>query len=210
MSSPNPNDAVVNGVSVTNSNILRNATTTASSTSPAPKDSFACRAKQASSAWHNLDNALNDMSEHSAVFFKIAEAMDQHNIRKTEVQKKDKRIADLESGFQTQNQEFGKSYVIWHEDKSRLERQIIKVEADLNLKAKEASERGKAAYAREIGEMRKELEVERNKVAKQTEELGRANAKIKRAEIELSRCTVQLRDWEGYVSSLKDVDFKAL
>ena len=208
--SSNSSASIAKDVNITNGNILRNGTITASSTSSARKDSFASKAKKASSAWRNLDGALKDVSEHSEVFFKIAEAMDQYNAMKAEVQEKDQRIADLESGFQTHNEEVGKSYVRWNEDKIRLEQQVRKAETDLNAKVQEASEKRKAAHTREVGEMKKELETEKIKVARQAEELEKANMRIRRAEMELSRCTTQLRVWEGYLSSLKDVDFKAL
>ena len=182
---------------------IKNGSTAAGSSSEALKASFASKAKQAASALRNLEDALKNISEHSLVLSKAAEVMDRQCTMELEIQKKHKRIADLELSYQIQTEEFGKQYTKWKEQNSQLEHQIRKSEADLTAKARNTSKERKAAHAREVGELRKELETEKKKVATRTEELNQTNAKTKMVE-------AKLKEWERYVSLLKDVDFKAL
>ncbi|MCJ1247115.1 hypothetical protein MMC30_004326 [Trapelia coarctata] len=181
---------------------IKNGSTAAASSSEALKASFASNAKQAASALRNLEDALKNISEHSPVLSKAAQVMDRQRDMELEIQKTHKRIADLELSYQIQTEEIGKSYAKWKEQNSQLEHQVRKIEADLTAKARDISKEQKTAHAREVGELRKELETEKKKVATRTEELNQANAKTKMAE-------ARLKEWERYVSLLKDVDFKA-
>jgi len=189
---------------------LENGSTAASSSLVARKASFASRAKQASIALRNLEDALRNISEHSPVLSKAAQLMDRQCAMELEIQMKAKRIADLELSFLVQTEEFGKRYTKWNEQQSQLEDQVRKTEVDLTAKARDTSEEQKVAHAREVGELRKELgtqkqllETEKKKVATRTQGLDEANAKASMAE-------ARLKEWERYVSLLKDVDFKVL
>ena len=182
---------------------IKTGSTAAGSSPEALRASFAFKAKQASSALRNLKDALGNVSEHLPVLSKAADVMDRQCAMDHMIQTKDKRIADLELSYQIQTEEFAKRYAKWKEQNSHLEHQVGKIEADLTAKARDTSKERKAAHAREVGELRKELETEKKKVAARTEELNQANAKTKIAE-------ARLREWERYVSLLKDMDLNAL
>ena len=208
MSSFNP--SAPNGVSSVYSTTPINGNTVTSSTSVAPKDSFAFRAKQASSAWHSLEDAWRYISEHSPVFLQVAEAMDRHNTMQVATQKKDKNIAELESTIQIQMDQHEKRYTKWRQEKSQLEQRAIDLKTDLSTQAQGMLKKQKVTQIQEVEKLTKELEAERKTGATLKEELEEASTRTKRAEEELSCCTKQLSEWEGYLSLLKDIDFKKL
>ena len=208
MSSFNPSAA--NAVSSVNSTTPINGNTVTSSTSVVSKDSFAFRAKQASRAWHGLEDAWRNISEHSPVFLQVAEAMDRHNAMQVETQKKDKKIVELESTIQIQMDQHEKRYTKWRQEKSQLEQQAINLKANLSTQAEGMLNKQKVTHIQEAEKMMKALEAERKTVATLKEELEKASTRTKRAEEELSCCTKQLSEWEGYLSPLKDIDFNKL
>ena len=188
---------------------LSNGTRAASTTLTASKDSSAL-ANQASSAWRNFEDAVKNISEHSSVFSKITEAMDQHNALEVEGQKKDKRIADLELGFQVQMDEHEKRYNKWKEEKSQFEQRAVATKAELTAQTQGMLKKQRITSTQDMEKLKKELEAEKKTLATLRLELEKANAKTHKVDKELRHCTEQLSEWKGYLSSLKDIDFKAL
>lgn len=208
MSSSNPSAS--NGASTTNGTNVINSTTATSSTSATLEDSIPSRARQASRAWRVFEDALREMSKHSQWFSQFEEAMDRHSAMELETQTKNMRIATLESSYDVQLEKFGKCYIKWEGEKSQLERKLVNIKDEITTEAQGMLEKRKTSHARELGEVRKELEVERKRVEKLTRERERIDAETKKVETILNHRTKQLENWEGYVSLLKDVDFKVL
>ena len=201
MPSFNPN--APNGVSTNGNNVT-------STTLAEPDNSFAVRAKQASTAWHNLEDAWKGVSQHSSVFLQIAEAMDRHDTMQVTTQKKDKNIAELESAMQVQIDQHEKRYTKWEQEKSQLEHRITDVRTDLSAQAQGMLKKQKATHIQEIEKLKKELEAERRTVATLKEEMEKARTRKEKAEEQLRYCTKQVSEWDGYLSLLKDVDLKKL
>ncbi|MCJ1377893.1 hypothetical protein MMC17_000989 [Xylographa soralifera] len=208
MASCNP--SALNGVSSVNSTTLVTGNAVTSSTSVAPKDSFAFKAKQASSAWRSFEDAWKNISEHSPVFLQIAEAMDRHNTMQDATQKKDKNIAELKSTIQIQMDQHEIRYTKWRQEKSQLEQRAINLKTDLSTHANGLLKDQKATHIQEVKKLTKELEAERKAVATLKEELEKARTRTGRVEEELSCYAKQLSEWEGYLSLLKDIDLKKL
>ena len=207
---PSFNSSAPNGASSMNSTTSTNGNTVNGSTSVAPGASFTVKAKQASSAWHNFQNAWKILSEHSPVFLQIAEAMDQHDNMQVMMHDKDEKIAKLESAFQVQMDQHGKCLTIWEQEKSQLEQRGAEIEAKISAQAQSTLKKHKATHMQDVEKLKKELESDKKTVATLKEELGKANTKTARAKEELSHCTKQVSEWEGYLSLLKDIDFKKL
>ena len=192
-----------------NDAILTNGTNAARNTLPASKDSLAL-ANHASSAWRNFEDAVKNISEHSSVFSKVTEAIDQRNAMEIEAQKKGKRIADLELSFQVQMDEHEKRYNKWMEEKNQSEQRATHTKAELNAQAQAMLKKQRIINTQDMEKLMKELEAEKNTVATLKAELEKASVKIHKVEKELRHCTEQMSEWKGYLSSLKDIDFKAL
>ena len=204
------NSSAPNGASSVNSTTPIKGSIITSSTSVVPKGSFALKAKQASSAWRSFEDAWRNISEHSPTFLQIAEAMDRHDAMQIATQKKDQNIAELESAIQIQIDQHEKRYTKWRQEKSQLEQQAIDLKANLSTQAQNTLKKQKATHVQEVEKLKKELEAERKTVATLKGELERASARTKSAEEERSCCVKQLGEWKGYLSLLKDIDFKKL
>jgi septal ring factor EnvC (AmiA/AmiB activator) len=68
----------------------------------------------------------------------------------------------------------------------------------------------KDAYARKEREVRKELGAEKKTTATLADKLERTDKRIERIEMKLTLFNGRLREWEGHVSMLRDIDIDVL
>ncbi|MCJ1434813.1 hypothetical protein MMC27_004183 [Xylographa pallens] len=198
-----------NGASTTNGKIPNNPAGT-TSTSAVPKDSTIFRTKQASSSWRNFEDALKGISKYSRIYSNIEGALDRQSALELETGTKDKLISSLQLTNEAQVQQFEKRYSIWDKEKNCLDLKITNMKAEAAAQAEGILNEQKDAYTRKAREIQEELEAEKVTTATLTEELLKASTRMERTEMELSLGNRRLRDWEGHVSMLKDMDIKAL
>ncbi|MCJ1389239.1 hypothetical protein MMC18_002095 [Xylographa bjoerkii] len=163
--------------------------------------------KKASSDWRNFEDALKSISEHSWVFSNITEAMDRHSTTELDAQKKNEKIAEQESGIKALMDQHEKRWSDWDKDKSQLVEQVKIVQSNLTKQAQIASKKQAASYAQDIEKLKRDLDIEKTTVATLKKELKEARAKTQKIEADLVQYTVQMREWEGLVSSLQIVDY---
>lgn len=203
------------------SNASNGVSVASSKTEPTPEDeitaanaaatgAFASRAKQALDAWQTLENALADVSSHAQVFSHVASAVDRQLATESEIQKKDARIANLQSAIHSQFDGFEARYSKWGADKKELEEKIAKKDAASNAKLKEVLQKNKVLYLQEMENLNNALEGEKKKSAALEGNLEDANLRSKKFEDLFAKCSQQVDEWNDYVSALKEVDFKKL
>lgn len=113
MSSSNTsNGAVANSTKETNSG---------NKSAAGDAGAFGSRAKQALEAWRTLEPALANASSHAQDFAHVASAIDNHINTEAELQKKDTRIADLETTIQNQLQAHEVRFGQWAVTQNELE-----------------------------------------------------------------------------------------
>lgn len=171
---------------------------------------FASQAKQALDAWKSLQNALGNVTSHAQVFSHVASAVDRHVDTEGEIQKKDARIASLQSAIDNQFDNFEERFSKWDLDRKELEEQIAKNETASNEKLKDAVQRIKASHLQEVEKLKKTLEGEEKKSTALAGKLRDANSKIKKGEELFAKCSEEVDQWKGYVSELKEVEFTKL
>lgn len=171
---------------------------------------FAFRAKQALEAWQTLENALANVSSHAQDFANVASAIDRHINTEAEIQKKDARIASLETTIQNQFNGLEVRFGKWAVIKKELEEKIAKKEAASDARLKDVAQKIKAAHAQEVEKLKKALEDEKKKSAALEEKLADANSRTRKAEEGFAKCSEEVDEWNGYVSELKEVDLKKL
>ncbi|KAI9808034.1 MAG: hypothetical protein M1827_007540 [Pycnora praestabilis] len=176
-------------------------TSTGSSSAPnsisaPPKRPAESRQRHASRSWREFMESFRTMSKYSDEYSNIEATMDRQSAMELDIATKDACISCLSSTNQTQMDGFEERYRKWNEEKMGIELREAGVKAELT-----------ATAAREMKEMRKELEYEKSKVAMQNEKLERASSKMEQMKTEYNFCNARLRKWENYTSLLKDVDF---
>ena len=171
---------------------------------------LASRAKQALDAWQALESALASVSLHAQVFADVASAVDRHIATEAEIRKKDRRIADLDSTIQNQFGALEARYSKWEIEKKELEEKIGKKETASDARLKDVIARKNAAHGQELDKLKKALDGERKKSAALEGKLADADLRIKKAEEGFAKCSKKINEWNGYMSELKEVDFKKL
>lgn len=116
----------------------------------------------------------------------------------------------MQSLSKAQIEGFENRYSEWDKEKNRLRLQVTNMKAEMIAQADRIKDEQKDAYARKEREIRKELGAEKKTTATLADKLERANKKIERIEMELTLCNGRLREWEGHVSVLKDIDIEVL
>lgn len=174
-----------------------------------PEGSIVSRAKKAFKVWYDLQDAAKEMVKYSEDLGKVEEVLDRHRGMEDATRSRDSRIATLESANQVSLDTYDKRYKAWEGEKSQLESKVKKLETDVAARAR-MTEKQKAAHAQSVAQMKKDLDTEKRTVAKLTKELEIANKKTQDTNTKLGRCNEQLKEWEGNLSLLKEVDFKVL
>ena len=206
---PSSSSSASNGASATNGNIPNNPAGT-TSTSTAPKDSIISNTKQASSSWREFEDALKGISKYSRIYSSIEVAFDRQSALELETRTKDKLISSLQLTNEAQVEQFEKRYSKWDKEKDRLDLKIANMKAEAAAQAEAILSEQKDAYTRKAREIEKKLEAEKATTATLTEKLERASTRMERIEMELSLGNRRLREWEGHISMLEDMDIKAL
>ena len=171
---------------------------------------FASRAKQALEVWQTLENALANASSHAQDFAHVASVIDRHINTEAELQKKDARIASLETTIQNQFKGLEVRFGKWAVTEKELEEEIAKKEAASDAALEGMAKKLRGAHAQEVEKLKKTLEDEKENSAALEAKLADANLKIKMAEEDLAKCSEEVDEWNGYVSELKEVDLKKL
>ncbi|MCJ1404993.1 hypothetical protein MMC11_008219 [Xylographa trunciseda] len=184
-----------------------NVTNAADSNPPA---SLTPMMKQASGTWRNFEDALKSLSEHSWVFSNITEAVDRHRVTELEAQEKNKKIAELESSLQAHLDQYERRCIKWDQEKSQLQQQVEIDQVKLNKDAQMASKKQEASHAQEKERLKKQLDAAEKTIATLQVNLKEAHTKTKKIESDLVRCTGRMKEWEGFVSLLRPVDYKSL
>lgn len=203
-------NTVMNGTNASNGSAVKHGTTAADNTLAPSKDPLVSRAKQASTAWRSLEDAMKNIIDYSPIFSEMEAAMDRHSVMELETKTKDKRIAALELSIQVQIEESGKHYMKWNEEKAQLEKKVAAVQNDANAHEEGSLKKQKALHLREIEQLKKELGAETQKVDSLKNELEKVKTGMQKTKDELNRCAGKLSEWEGRFSLLKDIDFKVL
>ena len=123
---------------------------------------------------------------------------------------KDNRIATLESGAQVQIDHMHARYVMWEVEKKGLQQEKTKLKDSLTKDNQRALNQQKESYTQAIAKLRKELEVEKKTSDTLRSELGTAKQERDLKRTELDSCTKQLKEWDGYLSMLHDIDIGSL
>lgn len=186
-----------------------NGTQAANGASKNPEDSTMSRAKQAIKAWNGFQDAAKELLKYSEALGKVEEVLDRHDDIEKEIQSKDVLVARWESAVQVQTDGYDKRYSTWKEEKCRLENRVKDLETDLATRAG-AAEKQKFTTAQAVTQIKKDLDNEKKTVAKLAKELETANNKTQEANKKLGRCSEQLKEWEGNLSHLKELDLKVL
>lgn len=174
-----------------------------------PEDSTVSRAKQAFKAWSSFQDAVKEMLKYSDSLGRVEEILDRHNAIEHATQSKDAHIATLESATQVQLDGYDKRYNKWTEEKSQLELKVKDLESDLAARVR-ITEEQEANHAKAVAQMKKDLEREKKTVLKLKKDLEIASTKTEDANEKLGHYMAQLKEWEGNLSLLKELDFKAL
>ena len=174
-----------------------------------PEGSTVSRAKQAFKVWYGLQDAAKAMLKHSEDLGKVEEVLDRHRAMEDATHLKDIRIAALESANQLSLDAYDKRYKTWEGEKSQLESRVKKLESDITARVG-ATEKQKTTHAQSVAQMKKDLDNEKKTTAKLKKDLEIANNKTLEANTQLGRSNEQLKEWEGNLSLLKEVDFKVL
>lgn len=177
---------------------------------PAATGALASRAKQALDAWQALESALANVSLHAQVFADVASAVDRQIATEAEIRKKDGRIAELDSTIQNQLGALEARYSKWEVEKKELEEKIGRKETASDARLKDVVAKKNATHVLELDKWKKALEGERKKSAALEGKLADADLRIKKAEEGLAKCRKEINEWNGYMSQLKEVDFKKL
>ena len=199
-----------NGASVANSTKEPTPGDKPAAGDAAATGAFASRAKQALEAWQTLENALANVSSHAQDFANVASAIDLHINTEAELQKKDARIASLETTIQNQFNGLEVRFGKWAVIKKELEEKIAKKEAASDARLKDVAQKIKAAHAQEVEKLKKALQDEKKKSAALEGKLADANSETRKAEESFAKCSEEVDEWNGYVSELKEVDLKKL
>lgn len=171
---------------------------------------LASRAKQALDAWQALESALANVSLHAQVFADVASAVDRQIATEAEIRKKDGRIAELDSTIQNQLGALEARYSKWEVEKKELEEKIGRKETASDARLKDVLAKKNAKHVLELDKLEKALESERKKSAALEGKLADADLRIKKAEEGFAKCRKEINEWNGYMSQLKEVDFKKL
>lgn len=171
---------------------------------------LASRAKQALDAWQALESALANVSLHAQVFADVASAVDRQIATEAEIRKKDGRIAELDSTIQNQLGALEARYSKWEVEKKELEEKIGRKETASDARLKDVLAKKNAAHVLDLDKLKKALEGERKKSAALEGKLAEADLRIKKAEEGLAKKRKEINEWNGYISQLKEVDFKKL
>lgn len=174
-----------------------------------PDDPTISSAKQAFKAWYGFQDAAKEMLKYSEALGKVEEVLDRHNAMENATHSKDAHIAMLEAANQYHIDGYDKRYSAWTEEKGQFERRVKELESSLAARDG-VTEKQKITHAQAVAQMKKDLEKEKNDVAKLTKELETANTKTQEANKKLGRCMEQLKEWESNLSLLKELDFKVL
>lgn len=171
---------------------------------------LASRAKQALDAWQALESALANVSLHAQVFADVASAVDRQIATEAEIRKKDGCIAELNSTIQNQFGALEARYSKWEVEKKELEDKIGRKETASDARLKDVLTKKNAAHGLELDKLRKALEGERKRSAALEGKLADADLRIKKAEEGFAKCSKEINEWNGYMSQLREVDFKKL
>lgn len=202
--------------------ITRNGASAANSTKePTPGDrpaagdaaatgDLASRAKQALDAWQALEGALANISLHAQVFADVASAVDRHIATEAEIREKDGRIADLNLTIQNQLGIFEDRYSTWEAIRKELKENIEKKDAASNSRLNDVISQKNTEHEQELDVLKKALESEKKKSSALGGELAAARQKTRKAEEGFAKCNQVINQWNGYMSELKEVDFKEL
>lgn len=174
-----------------------------------PKNFPVSRAKQAIISWHGFQDAAKEMLKHSEALGEVEEILDKHNDREIAAHARDVRIDKLESANQELMNGYDKRYSAWKEENCQLEHRVKELESDVNTRTG-LTEKQKVTHKQAVAQMKKDIESEKKTVAKLTKELEIASAKTQEAYKKLGHCNEQLKEWEGSLSLLKELDFKVL
>lgn len=173
------------------------------------EDSTVSGAKQAFKAWLGFQDAVQEMLKYSESLGKVEEILDRHNAIENATQSKDAHIAKLESAAQVNMDQYEKRYNMWTEEKSQLELKVKDLESDLAARVG-VTEKQEANHAQAVAQMKKDLETEKKTVSKLKKEIETASTKTQDATKKLGICLEQLKEWEGNLSLLKELDFRVL
>ncbi|MCJ1462278.1 hypothetical protein MMC07_000878 [Pseudocyphellaria aurata] len=165
------------------------------------------RAKEAIKSWYGFQDAAKEMLKHSEALGKVEEILDNHFDRADVAHKNGIRVAELQSAIQELMVGYEQRYSTWKEEKCQLERRVKDLESEVAT-GEGVAEKQNINHKQAVAQIKKETESEKKTVAKLTKELETANAKTQQANTKLDRCNEQLKEWEGSLSLLKELDFK--
>ena len=205
MTSSNLNGA--NDTSATNA-LNRNLSATVDSAEQrTPKPS---KFIKASNAWRCFESSLEEIAKYSSVFSLVEQAMDRCSEMELETQSVKNQNADLKLAQQVNMQEYGRLTNEIKEEKAKMEKRLEDEKANMSSQADSLLEKQNATHLRDVAELEKKISSERTKSAMLSKDLEKAKIRAQKFESDLSHCTEQLKEWQGYESSLQDKDFDKL
>ncbi|KAI9865233.1 MAG: hypothetical protein M1824_003384 [Vezdaea acicularis] len=203
------NQRILGGSSTVNSARAAGDTASANRNSILPEDSLLSRARQAFSTLHSFEDSLKNMAKHSQVFSDVEKAVERLGTMELDIQKKDKRIADLESAYEVEIEKFSQQVIKWNQEKSQLEKKLADEKAAWKTKAESVAERQHAKHIQSKENLNKELAKEKKSVATLKGQLEKETAKTRDLDSKLNGCVNRLKGWDGYLSAMSDVDFNS-
>ena len=199
--------SVSDDASVVNSSNLTNTVSATRSVPVASKTTFA---SNAAGAWRNFETALQAISEYSLVFSSITETVDRNEVLTREVREKDNRIANLQLGGQVQLEHVNTLFAKWEAEKNGFHQEKTKLKDSITKEHQRVLNQQKESYTQTIAKLRKELEAEKKTTDTLRSELGTMKQERDLIHKKLDSCTEQLKEWDGYLSLLHEIDFASL